>query len=97
MGENETCSWTDEKQGGNLAKHGFDFADLKDLFDGRFCITREDKRFDYGEDRYNMLTKYKAHIINVTFTPRNGKYHLISVRLANRGERKAYYGKAKGA
>ncbi|PKR87362.1 BrnT family toxin [Pleomorphomonas diazotrophica] len=97
MGENETCSWTDAKQDTNISKHGFDFADVEEVFDGRFCVTREDRRFDYGEDRYNMLTEYKGHIINVTFTPRDGKHHLISVRLASREERKVYHGRAKGA
>jgi uncharacterized protein len=55
MGMNEKCSWDDGKRALNLANHGYDFANLQELFDGRFSVTRRDDRFDYGELRYNTL------------------------------------------
>lgn len=90
MGQNEICSWDDRKRELNVANHGYDFADVSDVFDGRFCVTRQDTRADYGEMRYNMLAEYKGRILNITFTPRAGKVHLISVRPASREERKVY-------
>ena len=90
MGQNETCSWDDRKRALNLTNHGYDFSDLQEVFDGRFCVTRQDIRNDYGELRYNMLSEYKGRILNITFTPRAGKVHLISVRPASREERKVY-------
>lgn len=93
MGRNEICSWDDRKRELNIANHGYDFADLLDVFDGRFCVTRQDTRNDYGELRYNMLAEYKGRIINITFNPRAGRVHLISVRPASREERKVYHDK----
>lgn len=93
MGQNEKCSWDDNKRKLNIADKGYDFADVQEVFDGRFCVTRQDKRKDYGELGYNMLVEYKDRIINITFNPRAGKMHLISVRPASREERKVYHDK----
>lgn len=95
MGKNDTCSWDDPKRETNITKHGFDFVSIHEVFDGRLTVTREDNRRDYGEKRYNMLTEFHGFIINVTFTPRAGRAHLISVRPANRAERKVYDAKRK--
>ncbi len=95
MGRNGRCSWDDAKRKTNLAKHGYDFADLAEVFDGRFVVTRLDARFDYGEVRYNLLAEFHGRIVNVTFTPRGRRAHLISARPANRAERKVYDEKKK--
>jgi uncharacterized protein len=95
MGDNETCSWDDGKCALNIVNHGYDFADMAEVFDGRFLVTRQDKRADYGELRYNSLCEFRGRIINLTFTPRAGKVHLISVRPASREERKVYDDKAQ--
>ena len=93
MGRNEKCSWDDRKRELNIANHGYDFADLQEVFDGRFSVTRQANRAEYGELRYNMLAEYRGRIINVTFNPRAGRIHLISARPASREERKAYHDK----
>jgi uncharacterized protein len=90
MGNDEICSWDDGKRALNITNHGYDFVDMKEVFDGRFCLTRLDIRKDYGELRYNMLVEFRTRIINVTFSPRAGKYQLISVRPASRDERSVY-------
>ena len=91
MGHNDTCSWDDNKREFNIADKGYDFADVAEVFDERFCITRQDTRRDYGELRYNMLVEFKDRVLNITFTPRMDKIHLISVRPASREERKVYH------
>ena len=91
MGQNSRCSWDDRKRALNLEHHGYDFADIEEVFDGRFVLKREDKRRDYGEVRFNALVRFKDRIINVTFNPRAGKAHLISVRPASREERRVYH------
>ena len=93
MGHSEDCSWDDAKRALNISNHGYDFADLDEAFDGRFLVTRQDTRIAYGELRYNALVEFHGRIVNVTFTPRAGKVHLISVRPASREERKVYHGK----
>lgn len=97
MGRDDTCSWDDAKRDSNLAKHGYDFADMAEVFDGRFVVTRHDERLDYGEPRYNMLARFHGRIVNVTFTPRAGRAHLISVRPASREERKVFDEREKEA
>ena len=91
MGENALCTWDDAKCERNLASHGYDFADLEEIFDGRFSLTRRDARKDYGEERYNRLVELRNRVLNVTFTPRAGRFHLISVRPASREERAVYH------
>jgi uncharacterized protein len=84
VGEGERTSWDDHKRDINLELRGLDFAALDLVFDGRFLLTREDKRQDYGELRYNALVELNNVILNITFTPRNGKQRIISARRANR-------------
>ena len=96
MDQDDTCSRDDAKRESNLAKHGYDFADMAEVFDGRFVVTRLDTRFGYDELRYNMLVEFHGRIVNVTFTPRMGKAHLISMRPASREERKVYDAKKQG-
>jgi uncharacterized protein len=90
MGQNETCSWDDGKRDLVLQARGIDFADLSPCFTAAISVTAEDKRTDYGERRYNMLVKLHGVILNITFTPRTTKYHLISARVASRKERRIY-------
>jgi uncharacterized protein len=96
MGKSLRCSWDDGKRAMNIANHGYDFADLDDVFDGRVLVTRQDLRFDYGELRYNSLAEFRGRIINLADTPRAGKVHLISVRPASREERAVYHAKTTG-
>jgi uncharacterized DUF497 family protein len=91
MESDERCSWDDGKRSLNLTNHGYDFGDLHVVFDGRFVVTRPDRRFDYGEDRFNMLVAFEGRVINVTFTPRGRHMHLISARPASREERSVYH------
>lgn len=87
MGENDTCSWTDAKQSLVWETRGIDFADLEPFFTDTHAVVVEDRRRDYGEIRYNMLATFAGVVLNITYTPRRGKHHIISARLANRKER----------
>jgi uncharacterized protein len=97
VGQTELISWDDAKREENIRKHLFDFVPVEEVFDGRFALVREDRRRDYGEPRFNMLVAYRGRIVNVTFTPRESKYHLISVRAASRKERRAYHARQQGS
>ena len=90
MGRNGLCIWHDGKCEANLAKHGFDFFDIAFVFDGRPALVRVDHRFDYGEERFNLLMRIEGLIVNVTFTNRDDFFHLISARLASRKERAVF-------
>lgn len=90
MGKNSICSWDDGKRQTVFANRGIDFVELKPFFNDRNALTKQDKRHEYGEMRYNMIASYQGVVLNITFTPRNGLFHIISARIANRKERKLY-------
>jgi uncharacterized protein len=89
--ESPRYSRNDGKCATNISTRGYDFADMDKMFDGRFTLTRADDRHDYGAARFNMLAKFKDRIVNITCTPRAGKYHLISGRDTSRKERAVYH------
>lgn len=91
MGETERTVWDDAKNDGNVLHRGIDFASIDAAFDGRFSLVREDRRRDYGEPRFNMLVEISGLVLNVTYTPRGGRWRIISARLANRQERGIYH------
>jgi uncharacterized protein len=91
MGENDNASWDDAKRNSNVEKHGYDLVHIAAIFDGRFVLSREDTRHDYGERRYNALSEYEKRVVNVTFTLRAERYHIISARAANKRERAFYH------
>ena len=90
MGQNERTVWDDAKRDINIRLRAIDFAELDDAFDGRFALTVADRRRDYNEPRFNTLVALNGFVLNVTFTPRDGKYRIISARLASRKERRLY-------
>ena len=83
MGERERTAWDDLKNEKNVQTHKLDFADLDDAFDGRFTLVAEDRRRDYGEQRFNMLVGLHEVILNITFALRPPKHRIISARLAS--------------
>lgn len=93
MGEDERTVWDDAKSALNLDRRAIDFADLDEIFDGRFVVVAVDARRNYGEPRFNMLAEHHGVVLNVTFTPRGPKYRIISARIANRKERGIYHAK----
>jgi uncharacterized DUF497 family protein len=97
MGENERTEWGDPKNEQNIKDRRIDFADLDAAFDGRFAIVVEDKRRDYGEQRFNMLVELYGVILHITFTPRPPRERIISARIASRRERRTYHAKQQNS
>jgi uncharacterized DUF497 family protein len=82
--------WSARKQAINIAKHNVDFVDVLAGFSDPSRNIKEDKRHDYGEVRYNMLTDIDGRIYHVTFTARGDLVWLISARKANKREQRRY-------
>lgn len=60
-------TWHEAKRKSNLRKHGFDFADVEEVFAG-VTITFPDDRFDYVEERwitYGLLSRAVVAIAHV--------------------------------
>jgi len=83
--------WNERKREANIRKHGLDFLDAKEMFDGPMLI-RLDTRVDYGEDRWIGIGFSCARILVVAWTERNEEETLwiISLRKAVRHERKNF-------
>jgi uncharacterized DUF497 family protein len=69
---------------------GLDFADAEQVFSGP-CVTFEDSRFDYGEDRLIALGLLAGRVVMIAHAPRGEvTTRIISMRKANRLEQKIY-------
>ncbi len=82
--------WNDNKDVGNLKKHGIRFEEAALIFKG-VVLTRIDDRDDYGKTREISIGRIGAQVIVVVVhTDGDDATRIISARLANRAERKVY-------
>ena len=82
--------WDEAKNRSNLAKHGLDIKDAEHVFAGP-CVTFEDSRFDYGEERLITLGLLAGRVLVIAHAPRGPATRIISMRKANRREQEIYY------
>ena len=79
------------KRQATLRERGLDFADVA-LIDWETAITFDDDRRDYGERRQVCLGRMREQVVVVAFTFRGNALRVISMRKANRRERKLHDG-----
>jgi uncharacterized protein len=84
-----TYEWDRAKNRSNFAKHGLDFEDAEQVFTGP-CVTFEDDRFDYGEERLITLGLLAGRVVIIAHAPHGEVTRIISMRKANRREQKIY-------
>ncbi|MGB8215077.1 MAG: BrnT family toxin [Anaerolineales bacterium] len=82
--------WDEQKRRGNIQKHGIDFVDLPELFEGDVIIL-PDERFDYGETRFIGLGILKNQVVVVAYTERSDNIRIISARKATKNEQLYYF------
>ena len=86
-------AWDPAKSARNLAKRYFDFAFASLMFGGP-TLERIDSRRDYGEERRIAIGIADGILITAVYTDRaeGGEIvrRIISARVSNRHERKAY-------
>lgn len=85
-----TFEWDEAKRRLNLQRHGIDFVDVPQIFDGD-TLSIEDTRRDYGETRYITLGLLRTHVIVVVHTERKDAIRIISARKATKYEKKTYF------
>ena len=61
--------WDKSKSRENLSKHGLSFDDAQAVFSGQ-CVTFEDTRGDYGEQRFITLGRIEGRLVVIAHTPR---------------------------
>lgn len=74
----------------NLKKHGLDFRDAEEVFDG-VTYTYEDDRFHYGEERFVTLGFLRGIVVSLVHTEEGDHIHVISMRKATRREQEIYF------
>ncbi len=84
--------WDEDKRKANIEKHGIDFADIPELFDGPMLIDL-DTRHDYGEDRWIGLGVLHVLVTVVIYVEWEDEetIRIISARRATRNESRNYH------
>lgn len=82
-------TWDESKRRLNLRKHGIDFIEADEIFDGP-TVTSEDTRSAYGEQRLVTLGVLNGVVVSMTYTERNGDMRIISIRKALKHETRSY-------
>jgi len=81
--------WDEAKRHTTLQERGLDFAYLE-RFDWETGVFFDDVRRDYGERRQSALGLLNGRILAISFTMRDDRIRIISMRKANSRERKVY-------
>lgn len=81
--------WDENKRRENLRKHGFDFADVWQVFESWRVIFVDD-RFDYGESRLATIGVLSGRIVTAVYTEDNKVIRIISLRKATKYEQKKF-------
>ena len=79
------------KKAANLRKHGFDFDDASKVIESDATVTFEDRRFDYGEQRFITLGLLDADVVVVVTTETDEEIRIISMRKAEQNEQEIYF------
>ena len=78
--------WDDAKNNACFVRRGFDFAYAVRVFFDPHRIVAQDRRQDYGEDRYRVLGMIDERAYIVVYTVRGSAIRIISARKANAKE-----------
>ena len=87
--------WDAAKSDACVRMRGFDFAYAASAFADPHRIVREDKRFVYGEARFQLIGRVEGRLFVLAYTPRNDAIRIISARKANPREVRRYENRPK--
>ena len=80
--------WDERKRLRKIAKHGFDFLRVDELFEGPHVIVPS--RRDQPEERFLAIGRVAGRWATVVYTLRDGHRRIISMRSARDAERRIY-------
>jgi uncharacterized protein len=78
------------KRASNLRKHSFDLADAPKVIESGKTVTFEDRRFDYGEERFVTLGPLGETLVAIVTAEAEDLIRVISMRKADRHEQALY-------
>ena len=83
--------WDEDKARSNRKKHGVTFEEAVTVFGDELAMMIHDPDHSRDEDRYILMGESdRQRVLVVSFTDRGDRIRIISVRVANRRERKKY-------
>lgn len=87
--------WDEDKREKTIRERGIDFVDAAKIWDDPLRQERIDRRENYGEVRIQTIGRVNFGILFVVYTERTYEdgdevIHIISVRKADRRERREY-------
>ena len=82
--------WDDVKNNACFEERGFDFAYAIRAFVDPQRTVAQDRRRDYGEDRYRLLGMIDGRVYVIVYTVRDSTVRIISDRKANLKEAADY-------
>jgi hypothetical protein len=82
--------WYEPKRQTNLKKHGVDFADVEQVFEGP-TFTFEDNRQDYGEQRWVTIGLLGEKVVVIVHTETAEEIRVISMREASHNEQVLFF------
>ncbi|MBR0373028.1 MAG: BrnT family toxin [Mogibacterium sp.] len=89
--ETTNVEWDEQKNLRNQTIHGIGFDEAALVFGDPFRIEIFDSTHSLDENRYITIGMVRK-VLFVVYTMRGDTHRIISARLANAEERKAYYG-----
>jgi uncharacterized DUF497 family protein len=82
--------WDENKSDLCFDQRGFDFAYVVRAFIAPDRLIKKDTRWDYGEERYQLLGSIDQRVFSVVYTLRGSTIRIISARKANQREVNRY-------
>jgi uncharacterized protein len=83
-------SFDPAKQASNIKKHGLDLADARKVIESAMTVTFEDRRVDYGEERFVTLGPLGDTLVVIVTAETEDHIRIISMRKADRHEQAIY-------
>ena len=84
--------WNSKKEETNIKKHHIDFTTASFVFDDENRIEIYDEAHSNAEEERYITIGLAGKVLFVVYTTRCLRIRMISARLANPMERRAYYG-----
>ena len=79
------------KRSSNLKKHNLDFDDAPLVLTASQTLTFEDRRADYGEQRFITIGLLRGEVVVLVTTETDDEIRVISMRKAERHEQQIYF------
>ena len=86
--------WDEAKRRSNIQRHGFDFLDAEEVFEGE-TATIQDDRFDYGERRFVTFGFFRGRVVTLVHAKTSEEVRVISFRKASKYEEKLFFQKVR--